>query len=176
MNQKIQSPEMLKSIGAVYLAQQAGFTRRVLVCGGAGCVSCHCQEVKDALDASLSALDLTDQVQVLVTGCIGLCAAGPILVVEPEGVLYTNMTPERVAGGCPNASFGRQHSGGIHLSGPTTQCPYSPPQGHRLFPKAGADCAAQLRSDGFRLFGGLYCERRLPGAGERIVATARRNR
>ena len=31
MNQKIQSPEMLKSIGAVYLAQQAGFTRRVLV-------------------------------------------------------------------------------------------------------------------------------------------------
>ena len=97
MNQKIQSPEMLKSIGAVYLAQQAGFTRRVLVCGGAGCVSCHCQEVKDALDASLSALDLTDQVQVLVTGCIGLCAAGPILVVEPEGVLYTNMTPERVA-------------------------------------------------------------------------------
>ncbi len=96
MNQKIQSPEMLKSIGAAYLAQQAGFTRRVLVCGGAGCVSCHCQEVKDALDTSLSALDLTDQVQVLVTGCIGLCAAGPILVVEPEGVLYTNMTPERV--------------------------------------------------------------------------------
>ena len=95
MNQKIQSPEMLKSIGAAYLAQQAGFTRRVLVCGGAGCVSCHCQEVKDALDASLSALDLTDQVQVLVTGCIGLCAVGPILVVEPEGVLYTNMTPER---------------------------------------------------------------------------------
>ena len=100
MNQKIQSPEMLKSIGAVYLAQQAGFTRRVLVCGGAGCVSCHCQEVKDALDASLSALDLTDQVQVLVTGCIGLCQYEPIVEVMEPGkpkITYIKMNADKAA-------------------------------------------------------------------------------
>lgn len=149
MNQKIQSPEMLKSIGAAYLAQQAGFTRRVLVCGGAGCVSCHCQEVKDALDASLSALDLTDQVQVLVTGCIGLCAAGPILVVEPGGGTLYQYDAGTGHGGRSGASAGRQDFGGIHLSGPTAQCTYSPPQGHRLFPGTDTDCAAQLRSEDF---------------------------
>ena len=161
MNQKIQSPEMLKSIGAVYLAQQAGFTRRVLVCGGAGCVSCHCQEVKDALDASLSALDLTDQVQVLVTGCIGLCAAGPILVVEPEGVLYTNMTPERVA------EVAQTHL----LEGNILEEYTYLDQQHNVH-------IPHLKDIGFfqkqvrialRTCGQMDFERRLPGAGERIV-------
>ncbi len=96
MSLRINTAADLTQVKAQYLEQAAKYTRRVLVCGGAGCVSCHCQAVKEALDQAVTDLGLTDQVQVLVTGCIGICAVGPVLVVEPEGVLYTNMTPEKV--------------------------------------------------------------------------------
>ena len=96
MTVKMTSPGVLKGIKEAYLARQAGYERRVMVCGGAGCVSCHCQEVKAALDVTLAELGIAERVQVLVTGCIGICAVGPVLVVEPEGVLYTSMTPEKV--------------------------------------------------------------------------------
>ena len=96
MTVKMTSPGVLKGIKEAYLARQAGYERRVMVCGGAGCVSCHCQEVKAALDVALAGLGIAERVQVLVTGCIGICAVGPVLVVEPEGVLYTSMTPEKV--------------------------------------------------------------------------------
>ena len=96
MTVKMTSPGVLKGIKEAYLARQAGYERRVMVCGGAGCVSCHCQEVKAALDVALAELGIAEQVQVLVTGCIGICAVGPVLVVEPEGILYTSMNPEKV--------------------------------------------------------------------------------
>ena len=91
MTVKMTSPGVLKGIKEAYLARQAGYERRVMVCGGAGCVSCHCQEVKAALDVALAGLGIAERVQVLVTGCIGICAVGPVLVVEPEGcLLYTS--------------------------------------------------------------------------------------
>lgn len=69
----------------------------MLVCGGAGCVSCHCQAVRDALEEAVEALGLGGRVRVMVTGCIGICAVGPVMVVEPDGVLYTSVDPERAA-------------------------------------------------------------------------------
>ena len=67
------------------------------MCGGAGCVSCHCQAVRDALEEAVEALGLGGRVRVMVTGCIGICAVGPVMVVEPDGVLYTSLDPERAA-------------------------------------------------------------------------------
>ena len=97
MTVQVKSPGVLRGIKEAYLSRQSSFERRVMVCGGAGCVSCHCQEVKAALDVALAELNLASRVQVMVTGCIGICAVGPVLVVEPEGVLYTSMNPEKVA-------------------------------------------------------------------------------
>ena len=89
--------EQLQEIAQAYQAKQDSYVRQVLVCGGAGCVSSHCQEVQEALIQALEANGLTDNVQVLVTGCMGTCAAGPVLLVEPDGVFYTKMDPEKVA-------------------------------------------------------------------------------
>ena len=94
---KITSPQMLGGIKAAYERRQAAYERRVLVCGGAGCVSCHCQEVREALEQAVDELGLGGRVKVMVTGCIGICAVGPVMVVEPDGVLYTSLDPERAA-------------------------------------------------------------------------------
>ena len=93
----IERVSRLEEIKRAYLDRQAGYARQVLVCGGAGCVSSHCQEVQQALIEALEANGLTDTVQVLVTGCMGTCAAGPVLLVEPDGIFYTKMDPAKVA-------------------------------------------------------------------------------
>ena len=94
---KITSPDRLREIRAAYERGQAAYERRVLVCGGAGCVSCHCQEVREALEKAVDELGLGGRVKVMVTGCIGICAVGPVMVVEPDGVLYTSLDAERAA-------------------------------------------------------------------------------
>ena len=97
MSAIISNVEQLREIARSYREEQGRYARQVLVCGGAGCVSSHCQDVQEALIQALEANGLTDSVQVLVTGCMGTCAAGPVLLVEPDGVFYTKMNPEKVA-------------------------------------------------------------------------------
>ncbi|MEA4813307.1 MAG: FAD-dependent oxidoreductase [Oscillospiraceae bacterium] len=93
---KITSSRQIEDIAREYMEKKAKYSRCVLVCGGAGCVSSGCKAVKDALVASIEANGLSDTVDVQVTGCMGTCAAGPVILVEPDGVFYTAMTPERV--------------------------------------------------------------------------------
>ena len=95
---KITSPQMLSEIKAAYERRQAAYERRVLVCGGAGCVSCHCQAVRDALEEAVEALGLGGRVRVMVTGCIGICQFEPIVeVIDENGTktTYVKMTPEK---------------------------------------------------------------------------------
>ncbi|NLY71942.1 MAG: NADH-quinone oxidoreductase subunit NuoF [Clostridiales bacterium] len=92
----IRSVADLNNIKEEYLAKQASYKRRVLVCGGAGCVSSNCKDVKDALVEALEKNGLSESVQVLVTGCMGTCAVGPVVLVEPDDVFYTKMDSEKV--------------------------------------------------------------------------------
>ena len=87
----------LDEIKRAYLEKQNSYDRRILVCGGAGCISSHCREVLDALKHALKENGLSDSVQVIVTGCMGICAVGPVLLVEPDGIFYISMKPEKVA-------------------------------------------------------------------------------
>ena len=80
-----------------YIEKQKQYRHEILVCGGAGCISSHCGEVQDALKKALKEHNLENQVHVLITGCMGTCAAGPVLLVEPEGIFYTAMDPDKVA-------------------------------------------------------------------------------
>ena len=75
------------------LAKQTGYRKQVLVCGGTGCTSSHSMKVIEQLEASLKELNIKD-VLVVKTGCFGLCALGPIMIVYPEGAFYAQMTPE----------------------------------------------------------------------------------
>ena len=68
----------------------------ILVCGGTGCTSNHSGEIINALNAELKAQHLDEEVKVVMTGCFGLCAKGPIMVVYPEGAFYHSVTVEDV--------------------------------------------------------------------------------
>ena len=64
----------------------------ILVCGGTGCSSSHSQALIDELNRELEEKGLAGEVQVIKTGCFGLCALGPVVVVYPEGCFYSHVT------------------------------------------------------------------------------------
>ena len=69
----------------------------MLVCAGTGCVASKSLAVKKALEAELVKRNLEDEVLVVATGCNGFCAAGPVMVVYPEGIFYQRLKPEDMA-------------------------------------------------------------------------------
>ena len=68
--------------------------RAIAVCRGTGCSSSASAELVQALRGVLTEHGLGDQVEVRRTGCFGFCAQGPIVVVYPGEVFYTQVTPE----------------------------------------------------------------------------------
>ncbi|HMK43344.1 MAG TPA: NADH-quinone oxidoreductase subunit NuoF [Dissulfurispiraceae bacterium] len=70
------------------------FKHRVLICVAAGCVSCQSLLVKDALLKEVKERGLEDQVQIKGVGCLGLCTVGPLMIVEPAGIMYQAVKPE----------------------------------------------------------------------------------
>lgn len=66
----------------------SGKNHNILVCGGTGCTSSKSPEIIKEFRAQLEKAGLSDKVNVIQTGCFGLCAMGPIVVIYPEGVLY----------------------------------------------------------------------------------------
>ena len=68
----------------------------VLICGGTGCTSSGSMNVKAKLEEELAAKGLSGEIKVVQTGCFGLCALGPVMIVYPEGTFYSRVTPEDV--------------------------------------------------------------------------------
>ena len=68
----------------------------VLCCGGTGCTSSGSEAVIAELSKQLEANGLDKEIKIIKTGCFGLCALGPILVVYPEGAFYSRVTQEDV--------------------------------------------------------------------------------
>ena len=68
----------------------------VLICGGTGCTSSHSIEIMKAMEEEIKLAGLTEEVQVVQTGCFGLCALGPIMVVYPDGTFYSHVSVEDV--------------------------------------------------------------------------------
>lgn len=78
------------------LAKKTGYRKQILVCGGTGCTSSGSKKVIEALESELKKQGLEKEVLVVKTGCFGLCALGPIMIVYPEGAFYSQATPEGV--------------------------------------------------------------------------------
>jgi Ferredoxin len=156
----------LDAIAARWHAEQQGKKHQLLVCAGAGCVSSGCHAVKHALLAALKDAGLEKETAVHETGCLGSCHLGPTLVVQPDGVLYTELKPEHMKG------IVRQHL--VHREvveqhcwvDPRRRSP-SPPLRHRVLQAPGEDRDGPLRLDAVRLDRGLRRLRRLPGSGRR---------
>ena len=68
----------------------------VLVCAGTGCTSSGSAAIRKALAEELEKKGLQDEVEIVHTGCFGLCALGPIMIVYPEGIFYSSVTAEDV--------------------------------------------------------------------------------
>ncbi len=65
------------------------YRSNVLVCGGTGCTSSDSLKIVEKLNEEIAARGLEKEVNVITTGCFGLCALGPIVVIYPEGSFYS---------------------------------------------------------------------------------------
>ncbi len=68
----------------------------VLICGGTGCTSSGSKTIQDAFVESLEKNGLTDEIKIVQTGCFGLCAMGPVVIVHPDGTFYSRVEPTDV--------------------------------------------------------------------------------
>jgi len=68
----------------------------VLLCCGSGCVSAGSLKVKEKMVEQLAKHGLTNEINIIETGCMGPCDYGPVMMVYPEGVFYKKVTPEDV--------------------------------------------------------------------------------
>ena len=73
------------------------YRSHVLVCGGTGCTSSGSQAIIDTFEAEIEKNGLKDEVAVVRTGCHGLCALGPIVLIYPEGSFYSMVKVDDVA-------------------------------------------------------------------------------
>ena len=69
----------------------------VLCCGGTGCTSSGSPRIQDAFRTELEKAGLAEEISVVQTGCFGLCALGPVVIVYPDGTFYSNVTVDDVA-------------------------------------------------------------------------------
>ena len=66
----------------------------VLICGGTGCTSSGSKSIQKAFADSIAANGLEDEVKIVQTGCFGLCALGPVVIVHPDGTFYSRVQEE----------------------------------------------------------------------------------
>ena len=69
---------------------------QVLICGGTGCTSSGSKKIQAAFVENLEKQGLSDEVKLVQTGCFGLCALGPVVIVYPDGTFYSMVKPEDV--------------------------------------------------------------------------------
>ncbi len=96
--------------------------KHVLICGGTGCTSSGSMSLHDTLVAELNEKGIADEIKVVTTGCFGLCALGPIVIVYPDGTFYSRVKPEdmkeivesHLIGGVPVANLEYHEKTGDH--------------------------------------------------------------
>ncbi|MCL2342753.1 MAG: FAD-dependent oxidoreductase [Firmicutes bacterium] len=93
---KIDSLAVLDEIKTAYRARMDSCRHTILICGGGGCVSSGCAQVRAAAEKVLADCGLSAEVCLQETGCMGACAAGPAMLILPERIFYTKLTPEAV--------------------------------------------------------------------------------
>ncbi|MBE6798223.1 MAG: NADH-quinone oxidoreductase subunit NuoF [Ruminococcaceae bacterium] len=69
---------------------------QVLICGGTGCTSSGSVAIQEAFKQQIEANGLAEEVKIVQTGCFGLCALGPVVIVYPDGTFYSRVTEEDV--------------------------------------------------------------------------------
>ena len=92
---KIKTIAQLEDIKKEFLKNQEKYKYQILVCGGTGCVSSNCADVENAIKEELKIQGLEKDVKIYQTGCMGICALGPMILMEPDRTLYVDLNPEK---------------------------------------------------------------------------------
>ncbi len=74
----------------------AGYDKIVTMCSGTACQACGCQPVARAMARELQKQGLGDTVLFRRTGCHGFCEQGPLVIIDPDGIVYVHVTPDDV--------------------------------------------------------------------------------
>ena len=85
--------EIAMRVGGV---SEGKIRHHVLICGGTGCTSSGSTKLHEKLVEVLTEKGISDEIKIVTTGCFGLCALGPIMIVYPEGTFYSMVTPDDV--------------------------------------------------------------------------------
>src|ERR1700733_11813036 len=89
--------EELEQIAESTRAEYAKYDHEINVCMGTGCLTQHSDKLKEALGKAVQAQGKNAFVR--RTGCMGLCAAGPLVLIDPEETLYQHVKVEYAEGG-----------------------------------------------------------------------------
>lgn len=93
---RIETIPDLDRVKREFLDSVKDFRFTIIVCGGTGCISSHCGDVLTALRKHCTLRGLEEEVRIVESGCLGLCALGPTVLVEPGDTFYVNMTSEKI--------------------------------------------------------------------------------
>ncbi len=96
MKKKINHIQDLQDVKKNFKEKIKQYKYNVNICSGAGCVSSKCMEVRDAFLKELDRYKLKSSVKINLTGCIGTCDVGPVMVVEPKGVFYCQLQTQDI--------------------------------------------------------------------------------
>ncbi len=94
-SEKICTAEQLSDIKNRYNNELEKYKYIIYVCSGAGCVSSGCSFVRDAVINEVQNMGMKSEVKVLETGCMGTCAVGPVMLVMPDKIFYTDLNEEK---------------------------------------------------------------------------------
>jgi len=72
------------------------YRTHLMLCAGTGCVSNNSFKIKEALEKEIKKHSLQDEILVVMTGCNGFCAVGPVMIVKPDGIFYQNLIEEDI--------------------------------------------------------------------------------
>lgn len=73
-----------------------GYSKHVLVCGGTGCTSSDSLKIIEKLEEEIKKNGKENEIGIVKTGCFGLCALGPIMIVYPEGAFYSRVSVDDI--------------------------------------------------------------------------------
>ena len=96
IREKMQGQVNFRSEGADKFAILDGYRKHVLVCGGTGCTSSDSQVIIKTLEEEIDKQGIANEIGIVKTGCFGLCALGPIMIVYPEGAFYSMVKAEDI--------------------------------------------------------------------------------
>src|SRR5581483_8981043 len=88
------TPEELHKIAEAERQQQARYQHKVHVCISSGCLSAQSDQVKESLRREIQETGMHGDTMVKGVGCMGLCSAGPLVSLDGDSTLYTNVKPD----------------------------------------------------------------------------------